>query len=150
MSNKDLDGFEADLPRIASAADGTAVPRQFNRIREARQQQGMTLECASQKLGLKISEARDMEDPTSDVRLSVLYAWHKVLRVPVQDLLVDNKQDLLVDNNSPLASSMAFRIQMIQLAKSANAILEQSREESVRELAQKLIEEIVKILSELR
>lgn len=91
---------------------------------------------------VEVSDVSRQEDETSDLPLSKLYAWQKALDVPVAELLIESEDTL--------AQPLLQRAQMIRLMKTALAIFEQSVEDTVRLMAQTLVEQLIEIMPELR
>ena len=81
-------------------------------------------------------------EETSDLPLSVLCAWQKVLDVPIAELLVDSEEDL----SQPLMQ----RAQLVRLMKTAMSLLEQADDEGGRGLAQALVDRLIEFMPELQ
>ena len=117
------------------------VDRAMHRIREVRQEQGVSLRSAARRMGTEVSKLKVQESSDSDLRLSELYQWQQALEVPVGDLLVEQQDDL-----SP---PVMHRAQMVRLMKTAAAIVEQSRSPQLRRMAQTLVGQLVEMMPEL-
>jgi transcriptional regulator with XRE-family HTH domain len=117
-------------------------PQASHRLAAVRRQQGISLKNMARRLGTDISTVQQQEHASADLPLSTIYAWQKILDVPVAELLVDS--------NDPLSPPVHERAQMVKLMKTAAAIIEKARSESVRRLATQLIEQLVDIMPELR
>jgi len=117
-------------------------PRKLHRIREVREQQGMSLRSAARRLQMEMSEVRAMEDPASDMLLSMLHEWQKALDVPVGSLLVDQDE--------PLSEPILHRARMVRLMKTAGALQERATDKSVQRLAAMLIEQLIEMMPELK
>lgn len=113
----------------------------MHRIASVRERQKMSLRATAKKMGLRESELRCEEDEKSDLRLSRLYAWQRALNVPISDLLVEPDSGLIRPSLPP--------DHLLWLMKTATSIREQTENESVRVLAQSLINHIVEIGPEL-
>jgi len=82
------------------------------------------------------------EEETSDMLLSELYAWQRVLDVPVAELLVDN--------DGSLSPPVLERARLVKLMKTAAAILDKADNPSIRRMAQTLIDQLTEIMPELQ
>jgi len=71
----------------------------------------------------------------------VLYAWQKVLEVPIAELLIDSEDSL----SQPLMR----RAQLVRLMKSALAILEEADCKTTCVLARKLVDQLIEVMPEL-
>jgi transcriptional regulator with XRE-family HTH domain len=116
--------------------------RVMHRIALVRERQKMSLLEVAKKTGLRESELRRDEDETSDLRLSRLYEWQTALKVPIFELLVEPDSGLSLPSSEP-----AY---LLRLMKTATSIRERTTNDSVRILAQTLINHIVEIAPELK
>ncbi len=113
----------------------------LHRLREVRQQQGISLRRIARHLKVDIREARIQEEESHDLPLSTLYAWQKILDVPVSDLLVEA--------DSSLSPPILERARMVKVMKTAAAILEKSEVLPIRRMAQMLVDQLLEIMPEL-
>ncbi|MGI9430379.1 MAG: hypothetical protein ACR2NM_17080 [Bythopirellula sp.] len=90
---------------------------------------------------MPIQEVRAQEDATTDLRISDLLKWQAILEVPLADLLTDN--------NGPLSEPVGNRASMLRVMKTAKAIQESTGDDSVKRLANMLVEQLVQIMPEL-
>lgn len=141
----DLGKAPAKTPAKTS---GEPSPAPLHRVSEVRAQQGVSLRTAARHMGQDMATIRKQEDPTSDLRISELIAWQKVLDVPLIDLLVDSA--------APLSRPVMERAQLVRLMKTAAAIQEKTasmpeRGEALelQRLSSTLIEQLVQIMPEL-
>jgi hypothetical protein len=81
------------------------------------------------------------EDETTDMPLSRLYAWQRVLDVPIGDLLVES--------NGPLSTPVLERARLVRVMKTVAAIMEKTENPSIRRLAQTLTDQLLEIMPEL-
>ncbi len=137
--NYDSSGFEVPIPRDSSQS--AEPPKTYHRIQEVCMQQGATLRALSRKMELGVNEIRQQEDPHTDLRISDLLKWQKVLDVPLADLLVDNE--------GPLSEPVTRRANMLRVMKTAKAILESAQDRTVKRLAEMLVSQLVEIMPEL-
>jgi transcriptional regulator with XRE-family HTH domain len=110
-------------------------------LKTVRHQQGVSLRRIARALKIDVHEARVQEEETSDLALSQLYAWSKLLEVPVGDLLVES---------SELSAPVLARARVLKLMKTATAIRQESNNQAVRQLAEMLIQQLLEIMPELR
>ena len=127
MGSKDLDGS------VVNDNSGHAPP--LHCIRQVREQQNTSLRRAARQLGKNIHEASRQEEETSDLRLSELYAWQKLLGVPAADLLIDN--------DTPLSRPVLERARLVRMMKTAAAIREECQTKPIERLAERLIDQLV-------
>jgi len=125
---------EAGLPTVAALGV-------LHRIREVRREQGVSSKRASQLMGKSVEAIRAEEAETTDLRLSQLYEWQRLLEVPIEDLLVEP--------HAPLSEPVLKRARMVRLMKTVQAIMERSNQPSVRRLAQTMVNQLVEIMPEL-
>ena len=125
--------------RVAPIPATPQIPLQ--RIGEVRQQQGTSLRSVARKLNLPMQEVREQEEPSSDLHISELLKWQKILDVPLADLLVDNQ--------GPLSEPVGKRASMLRVMKTAKAILESTKSDSMTRLANMLVEQLIQIMPEL-
>ncbi len=117
------------------------LPRRYHRLATVRSEQGVSLRSVARQMETTISEVRAQEDETTDLRLSDLIRWQKVLNVPLQDLLVDPEP--------PLSRPVMERARLIRLMKTASAIKENVKSVGALRLATMLVEQLVEIMPEL-
>lgn len=114
----------------------------LHRIREVRQQQGMSLRTIARRMRVETRDVRDLEDPHRDLQLSELYHWQQVLEVPVADLLVESQE--------PLSRPVLERARLLKLMKTAQAMLEKAPTGEIRHMAEMFIEQLCEIMPELK
>ncbi len=113
----------------------------LHRLRAVRCQQGLSQRQAAKRMNITIDQVRQQECESSDLPLSVLYAWQKALNVPVAELLVE-----VID---ALASPILERSQLVRLTKTVLAVREKSRQDLIRRMAQTMHDQLVEIMPEL-
>lgn len=129
---------------LRAAKKASRVPmaaRPLHRLKTVRREQGVSMRRVAQQLRTEVRQLRAEEEETSDLRLSRLYLWQKVLEVPVADLLVDS--------NAPLSAPVFERARMVRVMKTVAAILEKADTPSIHRLAQTLADQLVEIMPEL-
>ena len=117
-------------------------PRPLHRLAAVRRQQGVSLRNIARRLKVDVTAVCQQEQETSDLPLSLLYEWQKVLDVPVAELLVDS--------NAPLSAPVMERARLVKLMKTAAAIMEKAHSPSMRRMVTMLVEQLVEIMPELR
>ena len=127
------------------AAPYVAVPptdaRPLHRLATVRRRQGVSRHAVAGRLKIGVEEVREQETESNDLPLSTLYAWRDVLDVPIAELLVEPS-----DGYSP---SILARSQLVRLMKTIRTILAKTKQDSVRSLAQTMVNELVEIMPEL-
>ncbi len=118
-----------------------AVEHPLQRLAAVRQQQGISRRTVARRLNTDIATVRQQESETADITLSQLYKWQQVLDVPVGELLVEA--------DDSLSAPVQRRAQLIRLMKSALTIRESTRQETIRRMAQTLIDQLLEIMPEL-
>jgi len=120
---------------------GGKGPR-LHRLHEVRRQQGVSLRRVARALKVDFDTVREQEEESSDLPLSLIYEWQKVLEVPVGDLLIDS--------DAPLSTPVLQRARLVKLMKTAAAIMEKAEAPPIRRMAETLITQLVEIMPELR
>ena len=143
MSTATFDG--QPLQNVSTAVNGHAPEppdrAPLHRLRAVRQQQGVSLRRVARALKIEPSEVRRQECEQTDLPLSLLYEWQKVLEVPLDELLVET--------DDRLSAPILERAQLLKLMKTAAAIREKADSPSLRRLVQMLINQLVEIMPEL-
>jgi transcriptional regulator with XRE-family HTH domain len=118
-----------------------AVPTPLHRLAMVRQQQGISRRTVARRLNTDLATVRAQETGMTDITLSQLHEWQKVLEVPLSELLVEA--------DDALSAPVLERAQLVRLMKSALAIKENAKQESIRRMAQTLIDQLLEIMPEL-
>jgi transcriptional regulator with XRE-family HTH domain len=113
----------------------------MHRVSAVREQQGLSLRSAARQLGTEIRELRRQEMETTDLRLSDLYRWQRVLGVPVSELLVEP--------SSVLSHPIMERAQLVRIMKTVKSLFEVNAPPAVERLAATLVNQLVEIMPEL-
>jgi transcriptional regulator with XRE-family HTH domain len=130
---------EAVVPVLPRS--GKSTRRVFHRIREVRVQQGVSLRTVARNMRSDIRTARLEEEETTDLTLSQLYAWQRVLDVPVTELLSEAEE--------PLSRPVLERARMVRVMKTAQALLEKAPNAPTKRMAQMLVEQLTEVMPEL-
>ena len=128
--------------RDAADAFGATPQRPLHRLATVRKQQGISQRNVARRLGVDAAAVEEQEQETTDLPLSLIYAWQKVLDVPVSELLVDS--------GDPLSPPVLDRARLVKLMKTAAAIMEKAQTNSIRRLVTMMIEQLLEIMPELR
>ena len=112
-----------------------------NRVRQVREQQGVSLRTAARRMNTDIRSVRAMEEECADLRISQLKLWQEVLEVPLIDLLAES--------GGPLSRPVMERAKLLRIMKTAVSIAENSSEEPIQRFAQMLREQLVDLMPEL-
>jgi transcriptional regulator with XRE-family HTH domain len=127
------------------AVQGVAVPatgsHSLHRLMAVRQQQGLSRLTIARRLNIEIGQVQQQESESSDLPLSTVYAWQKVLGVPVAELLVEA--------GDALSAPVLKRSQLVRLMKTALAISEQTKQKSIRRMVQTMVGQLAEIMPEL-
>jgi transcriptional regulator with XRE-family HTH domain len=123
------------------AAKSDINQRPLHRLSAVRRQQGISQRNIARRLNVDIAVARQQEEETTDLPLSVLYQWQKVLDVPIAELLVDSE--------SPLSPPVMQRARMVKVMKTVAAMVEKASTPSMKRLVQMLCNQMLEIMPEL-
>jgi transcriptional regulator with XRE-family HTH domain len=115
--------------------------RPLQRVGIVRRQQGVSRRTLARRMNVELSVIREQESETYDLSLSQLYQWQKALEVPLNELLTEAEDDLAPD--------ILQRAQLVRLMKSALAIKENTKQESIGRMAETLIDQLLEIMPEL-
>ncbi len=129
----------------ACGPDGSQnLPAQkpLHRLAAVRRVQRVSRRAIARRLNVDVDEIKRQENELSDLPLSKLYQWQKVLEVPVGELLVES--------NDSLSEPLAKRAQLVRLMKTALAIREQAEQDPVHLMAQTLIAQLIEMMPELQ
>jgi transcriptional regulator with XRE-family HTH domain len=140
MSIAEWDSFASEFeePQKNTNANGK---RSLHRLAAVRHQQGISVRNLARRLGCDIAAVRAQEEETTDLSLTVLYAWQKVLEVPVAELLVDS--------DAPLSPPVMQRAQMVKVMKTVAAIVEKAESPAIKRMLQMLCNQLLEIMPEL-
>jgi len=101
----------------------------------------MSRRTLARHMNVGVADIRRQEE-AKDLPLSVLYEWHKILEVPMAELLGESEDSL--------SQPFKQRAKLVRLMKTALTLLEQVEEESVRCLAQTLVDQLIEVMPELQ
>ena len=92
-------------------------------------------------MNIEVEVVREQERQTTDLPLSVMYAWQKALDIPMAELLTEVSDSLV--------TPVLERSQLVRLMKTVLAVRDQTRQESIRRMAQTMYEQLIEIMPEL-
>ena len=116
--------------------------RSLHRLGEARRREDVSRRTVARHLGITVEDVERQECKTTDLPLSVLHKWAKVLGLPVVEL-VEEPDDSL---STPLFN----RANLVRVMKTAMAIREQTRDPRTKRLGQTMVDQLMEIMPELR
>jgi transcriptional regulator with XRE-family HTH domain len=125
----------------ASDQSSSEARRRLHRIRTVRIQQGITLRTVARHTGLPVRVLREQENEATDLRLSDVYRWQRVLEVPASELLLEDE--------SPLSRPVLERAQLVKIMKTALTIQQHANRPGLQRLADTLVAQLVTLMPEL-
>jgi transcriptional regulator with XRE-family HTH domain len=129
-------------PREAKDSHFEGANRPLHRLATVRKQQGISRRNVARHLGVETATVCQQEHEATDLPLSLIYAWQKVLDVPAAELLVDS--------DAPFSSSVLDRARLVRVMKTAASIRDKVQSNSLKSLVATLIEDLLDIMPELR
>jgi len=118
-------------------------PHLLHRLSEARKSERLTSRCMARRLNISLTEVLEQENPANDLPLSVLARWARALGVPMAELLVDSTPD-------HLSPAVHMRCRLVRVMKTVRALQERTEEQRVRNMAERLVNDLVAIMPELK
>jgi transcriptional regulator with XRE-family HTH domain len=114
----------------------------LHRLGEARRQEDISRDNVARHLGITVQDVRRQECRTTDLPLSVLHKWAKVLGLPVSELVEEP--------DGSLSTPLVNRARLVRVMKTAMAILEQAGNPQTKRFAQTMVDQLIEIMPELR
>ena len=114
----------------------------LHRLGEARRQENISRANVARHLGITLQDVARQECETTDLPLSVLHKWAKVLGLPVAELVKEPDVSL----STPLLN----RARLIRVMKTAMALLQRSRNLQTKRFAQTMVDQLIEIMPDLR
>lgn len=130
------------VPVVLPPSISTMPSPPLHRLAKVRRREGVTLREVARHLGISIRQAQEQEQPTTDLPLSTIYRWQKVLGVPVAELLVEPEGEL-----SP---PVELRAHLLRAMKTIRSVQEVAKQASVQRLAETLVGQLVEVMPELK
>ena len=115
--------------------------RRLHQLKVVRRREGVSQSAVARRLGIPLSEVKLQEEETSDLPLSTLRQWQEVLQVPLSELLTESEE--------PLSAPVMQRAKLVRLMKTARAIQQRARQESIRRMGEVLVHQLVDLMPEL-
>ena len=131
--------IEEQTPVVVPIHGEYAPP--LHRLGEARQQEDISRRCVARHLGITVEDVTRQERTTTDLPLSVLHKWAKVLKLPVAELIEEPDDSL----STPLLN----RAHLVRVMKTAMAVLERIGDPQTKRLAQTMVGQLLEIMPEL-
>jgi transcriptional regulator with XRE-family HTH domain len=116
-------------------------PSPLQRLKQVRLREGVSQRTIARHLGVSVSEVKMQEEGISEITLSTLYQWQSVLRVPISELLVEP--------DDALTGPVMQRAQVLRLMKTAQTIVERTRQEPIRRMARNLLDQLSELAPDL-
>src|SRR5262245_44687710 len=88
--------------------------KRLHRIREVRSEQGVSVRSTARRMGVEMSQVRNEEESSADLKLTDIYRWQEALEVPISDLLVET--------DAALSRPVLERARLVRLMKTAAAL----------------------------
>ena len=116
--------------------------RSLHRLGEARRREDVSRRTVARHLGITVEDVERQECKTTDLPLSVLHKWAKVLGLPVCELVKEP--------DGSLSAPLLIRACLVRIMKSAMTILKRARNPRTKQLAQTMVDQLIEIMPELR
>jgi len=120
----------------------STMKRPLHRLGVVRRLQNVSQRTVARHMGTDIAAVRQQERADSDLTLSQLYEWQKVLEVPVAELLVED--------DDPLSAPVLRRAQLVRIMKTVLAILEAADQKPIQRMAQTMVDQMIDLMPELK
>ena len=115
--------------------------KRYHRVATVRKLEGMSAARAATRLGVPASHIHRLEDEHLDLPISLLYAWHRALEVPLSELMVGD------DDGTP--SAIWDRAKLLKAMKTVASIREVTDDPEIERMATNLRNELLQIMPEL-
>jgi transcriptional regulator with XRE-family HTH domain len=132
--------IEEQTPVVVPIHVECALP--LHRLGKARRQEDISCRKVARHLGITVQDVQRQECNTTDLPLSALHKWAKVLGLPVAELVEEP--------NDSLSTPLFNRAGLVRVMKTAMAILERNRDSRTKRLAQTMVDQLLEIMPELR
>ena len=139
MSIAPYDTTNSEVPQPLSVP--AAEERPLQRLAMVRRLQGLSRRTVARRMNIEVEVVREQERQTTDLPLSVMYAWQKALDIPMAELLTEVSDSLV--------TPVLERSQLVRLMKTVLAVRDQTRQESIRRMSQTMYEQLIEIMPEL-
>ena len=125
--------------RPATETKKNGVP--LHCLRDARCRKKISKETVASHLGIDVALVELLENESTDIPLSLLHEWKKLLDVPFGELLID-EEGLMYDTRY-------IQDQLDSMLKTALKIAQQSKHGPVKHMVNNLIDQLLQIMPEL-
>jgi transcriptional regulator with XRE-family HTH domain len=132
--------IDAQSPVVVPIHLECALP--LHRLGEARRQEDISRKNVARHLGITVQDVGRQECETTDLPLSVLHKWAKVLGLPVAELVKEP--------DGSLSAPLVNRARLIRVMKSAMTILERVGNPQAKRFAQTMVDQLIEIMPDLR
>jgi transcriptional regulator with XRE-family HTH domain len=126
----------APVPPIIATPD-----QSLHCLCEVRRREGLTRQQVARRLGVSVKEVERQEQSSSDLLVSDLRRWQKVLAVPIAELLAEPEGDL--------STPVRLRSRLLRAMKTVRSIQQRARQTPVRRLVETLVAQLVEVMPEL-
>jgi transcriptional regulator with XRE-family HTH domain len=114
----------------------------LHRLGDVRRQEHITRRTVARHLGITVEDVGRQECKSTDLPLSALHKWAKVLGLPVAELVEEPE--------GALSLPLFNRARLIRVMKTAMAILERAGDQQTKRMAQNMVDQLTDIMPELR
>jgi transcriptional regulator with XRE-family HTH domain len=129
----------AERVSVPTATTNGPKPK-LHRIAEVRVSQGISERTMCRRLNIDVKQLRALEDPTSEIPLSMILEIREALDVPVADLLIES---------DGLARPVQERAKLLKIMKTAVSLKECKLTPRAARLAEMLGEQLIELMPEL-
>lgn len=138
--NSSQEDFQPSSSARHETHDSTRTKRKLHRIAQVRLSQGVSERTLCRRLRIDVKQLRALEDPTSDIPLSMLLEIREALDVPFADLL---------EESDGLARPVLERAKLLKAMKTAVSLKECKLAPRPSRLVAMLNEQLIELMPEL-
>jgi transcriptional regulator with XRE-family HTH domain len=131
-----------DVQNPAVVPSHTECAHPLHRLGDARRQEDISRRIVARHLGITMEDVRRQECNTTDLPISMLHKWAKVLGVPVAEVVAEPDESL--------STPLFHRAALVRVMKTAMAILERTGDPRTKRLAQTMVDQLTEIMPDLR
>ena len=124
--------------RCVSKKDG----RPLQRIANVMRQEQVSIQSAARRMNLTESQALAEMNPACDMKLSNLYRWQAILKVPITELL--NEPDV------GFSPHVQFRSCLLKAMRTVRTIQQKARSSTIQMMTTQLAEQLTQMMPELK
>lgn len=115
--------------------------KRYHRVATVRKLEGMSAARAATRLGVPVSHIERLEDEHLDLPISLLYAWHRALEVPMAELMLEGSDGAL--------GAIWDRARLLKAMKTVASIREVADDPEIKRMATNLRNELLQVMPEL-